>query len=285
MIPARADILKLVKHRLSAMVAVSALAGYLFYPGHIGVDFFFVFFGVLAMAMGTSALNQIQEYRYDALMDRTKKRPLPSGAITPSQAAIISIMLTLIGTLILLFSGWIPMLLGILNIVFYNLIYTPMKRKSILAIIPGGFVGAVPPLIGWTAAGGNWSDAQILYIAIFIFLWQLPHFWLLMIKYGKEYETAGFSTISQNMNEHQIKRLVFFWITVTTLFLLTYPFFGISLSTHLFIAFIILNIGFIFFFHRLLFRASEPRKVMGAFIVVNLFMLMVLTIMVTNVVA
>ena len=109
--------------------------------------------GVFLLSAGTSVLNQVQEFRNDALMKRTRLRPIPAGEISNLQASWIALGLILIGTAFLAFNGWLPMVLGLSNIVFYNLIYTPLKTRSYLAIIPGAVVGAVPPLIGWTSEG------------------------------------------------------------------------------------------------------------------------------------
>src|SRR5665647_1032196 len=177
-----------------------------------------LFSGVFLLAAGTSVLNQVQECRRDALMQRTVRRPIPTGEISRMTALLIAVILIFGGTVLLSLNGWLPMALGLSNIVFYNLIYTPLKTRSWLAIIPGALVGAVPPLIGWTSAGFYIFHPNAIFIATFVFLWQIPHFWLLMIKYGKEYELSGFSSISKMLNERQIKLVVFYWGVITSLF-------------------------------------------------------------------
>lgn len=174
------------------------------------------------------------------------------------------------------------MLLGLSNIVFYNLIYTPLKTRSWLAIIPGALVGAVPPLIGWTSAGFYIFHPNAIFIATFVFLWQIPHFWLLMIKYGKEYELAGFSSISKILNERQIKSVVFGWGVITSLFLMLFPLFGFSLKPILLVLLIAINFLFITMFHRFLFKENSPKTIRKAFILINSYAMAVFLFLVIN---
>jgi protoheme IX farnesyltransferase len=117
--------------------------------------------------------------------------------------------------------------LGFLNLVWYNGIYTPLKRKNALAIIPGSLVGALPPMVGWVAAGGSLADTQIFILAFFFFIWQIPHFWLLLLVFGKDYEQAGFPTLTQIFSMDQLARITFMWILATFVTSLLIPLFGI----------------------------------------------------------
>lgn len=243
---------------------------------------FSLFAGVFLLATGTSVLNQVQECRQDALMRRTLRRPIPAGDISRTAAFLISIILIFGGTLLLRLNGWLPMALGLSNVVFYNLIYTPLKTRSWLAIIPGAFVGAVPPLIGWTWAGFYFFHPNAVFIASFVFLWQIPHFWLLMIKYGKEYELAGFASISKILNERQIKSVVFGWGVITSLFLMLFPFFGFNLKPVLMVSLIVINLLFISLFHRFLFRDRSPHTIRKAFILINTYALAVFLFLMIN---
>ena len=248
------SVLVLMKHRLSLMVAVSALAGAWLFGSYELDTLLVVGLGVFMLSGGASALNQWQEYKYDALMQRTQNRPIPSGKISVQNALFISLGLIFGGALLLFFNGWIPMFLGLLNVVFYNLLYTRLKRITTLAVFPGGLVGAIPPMIGWTSVGGSLFDLQIVFFASFIFLWQVPHFWLIIVKYGKEYEKAGFYSISSRYNENQIKTLVFIWVLISSTFLMFFPYFGIHMPLLITLLFICLNILFIVTFYRLLFN-------------------------------
>jgi protoheme IX farnesyltransferase len=131
-------------------------------------------------------------------------------------------------------------------------------------------------MIGYASAGGPLSNKYIIAFAVFMFLWQLPHFWLIIIKYGKEYSAAGFATISKYLNETQIRYLVFFWVLFTTGFL--FLFFGLTeiLDKNLFSLISVLNLGFITSFYFLLFRKNGTAEVKGAFILINSFSFLIM---------
>jgi protoheme IX farnesyltransferase len=264
------------------MVSISAMTGYFLTGSSPKGALFLMFCGVFLLAAGTTVLNQVQECRRDALMKRTVNRPIPAGEISRPVATLISVFLILCGTLLLSLNGWLPMVLGLSNVVFYNLIYTPLKSRSWLAIIPGALVGAVPPLIGWTSAGFYIFHPNAMFVAIFVFLWQIPHFWLLMIKYGKEYESAGFSSISKMLNERQIKLVVFYWGVITSLFLMLFPFFGFTFKP-LLISFLIgINFLFVALFHRFLFRDRSSKTIRKAFILINTYAMVIFVFLVIN---
>lgn len=268
--------LVLIKYLLSLTVALSATVGYFLYQPEVKISLLFLFLGVFLLAGGSAALNQYQERDWDIRMPRTQNRPIPSGKISLRKAQI-AILITLIsGSILLLLTGIVPLLLGLSNILFYNLLYTKLKRKTIYALLPGGVVGAIPPVIGWTAAGGSIIHPNILFLATLIFLWQIPHFWLLLIRYGKEYEEAGFVSITKYLDNKQISRLVFFWIILSSIFIGSYPIFGINLRLVFVIILIILNISAIIFFYFILFRHNSDKNSRLAFIVTNIFLSLIL---------
>ncbi len=278
-------ILSLIKFRLSFMVSLSAVIGYILthhtdIPGLVSV-----FLGVLLLAGGSSVINQYQERKLDALMKRTRNRPIPSGKIKAGSAIIVAILFAATGFLLLLLKGIMPALLGLLNLTIYNLAYTPLKTKSPLSILPGAIVGAIPPVIGWTAGGGAVFHPHIIFIAIFMFSWQLPHFWLLLIVYGQEYEKAGFSSISKFFTQDQIKYLVFIWTLITSAFIFLFPFFRFHLSPLLIILLALVNILFIFLFYRLIFGTPDKSRIRKAFVAINSFMMLVLIIFILNLLA
>ncbi len=276
-------ILSLIKHRLSLMVTLSSVVGYILAPGDVNfLTLTGVFAGVFLLAGGSCGINQYQEKELDSKMARTRNRPIPSGKISAGLALFISLFMAFLGFQLLLFIEEQAAFLGILNVIFYNLLYTPLKTKTPLSIIPGAVVGAVPPMIGWAAAGGNLLHPNILFIDIFMFSWQLPHFWLLLIMYGKEYEKAGYPSISKYLNHNQIKYLVFFWTLSTSAFIFTFPLFEFRLNAFLVALLIITNIGFILMFKRLLFNHSGKKTLRKAFVAINSFMLLVLLIFIFN---
>lgn len=107
------------------------------------------------------------------------------------------------------------MLLGLFSILWYNGIYTYLKRATAFAVVPGSLTGALPPVIGWTAAGGHLLDKTSLILALIFLIGQVPHFWLLILKYGQEYKKAGLPVLSDVFSNVQIKRLSFAWVAAT----------------------------------------------------------------------
>jgi len=125
-------------------------------------------------------------------------------------------------------SGTLALSFGLLNLIWYNGVYTPIKKISPIAIIPGSLVGAIPPIVGWVAGGGYILDPQIILISFFFFIWQIPHFWLLLMVLDKDYQKAGFPTLTQIFNQQQLGRITFIWIIATGVTGLLIPLFQIS---------------------------------------------------------
>lgn len=222
-------LIEITKLKITFFVTVTTVFGYIAYAGVVNAKMLLPIIGILLLACGSAALNHFQERNTDRLMERTKSRPIPAGKISADMVLYISLFLVTIGSFFLLFGGSLfAMLLGILNLLWYNLIYTPLKKKTPFAIIPGSLVGAIPPVVGWSAAGGNFSDPQILLIAFFFFIWQIPHFWLLLMLLDKDYQTAGFPTLTQVFNQNQLGRITFVWIIATAVTGLLLPLFQIS---------------------------------------------------------
>lgn len=260
---------RLIKYKLSLAVTLTAVVGYLIKDQPIPFSMILLALGTFLVAGGAGGLNQYQERKYDILMERTRSRPLPSGTIKPSVALGITMVMIIAGLLILLNLSWKTALLGLLNVFLYNFLYTRMKRTTYLAILPGALVGAVPPVMGWTAAGGNINDMTIIYISLLIFLWQIPHFWMLLIRYRHDYELAGFPTILKKLDEIQVRRIVFVWISMLSLFSLSPFLFGIVLNKTVWIILAIADFSFIIiFFFLLLGKRGNPGK---AFILSNIF--------------
>lgn len=270
---------ELVKYKLSIAVSVSAGTGYLLYRDASVPGIIPLLCGVFLLAAGAAALNQYTERSIDAIMERTCRRPIPSNRVTLREARYVFTFLITTGSLILLLNGIIPFFIGLFNVLLYNLIYTSLKKRSALSIIPGALVGAIPPLIGFTSAGGTVLNTKILLFASFMFLWQVPHFWLLLIRHGKEYRKAGFVTISDYLNDTQIKKITFFWILLTSFVLLLFSGFSDIFSSYFLYIVIILNPFFIFFFYRLLFSPKTYNNLKGAFILLNVFSVLIMLLL------
>jgi len=207
---------ELGKVRISLPIALSALVGYTMKTGLFNGDAWMLMAGVFLMSCSSGAINHIQEYKTDALMPRTKNRPIPSGKISLKAAIIVAISFFAYGSFILLASfPPIVFLTSLLTLLSYNAIYTPLKKVTAFAVVPGSLVGALPPFIGWFAGGGQLMDERILWVSLFFFIGQIPHFWLLLLMFGKEYSLAGFPSLNSIFNDNQITRLSFTWILAT----------------------------------------------------------------------
>jgi protoheme IX farnesyltransferase len=221
-------LLELTKIRITSFVTVTTAFGYICASGEVNEGLVGPLFGILFLACGSAVINHYQERKTDALMDRTKNRPIPSGKISSLKALVIAFSLSVLGSVILFFSaGLLAFSLAFLNLIWYNGIYTPLKKVNPLAIIPGSLVGAIPPAVGWVAGGGNILDPRILIISFFFLMWQIPHFWLLLLVFGKDYAQAGFPTLTKIFTHEQLTRITFMWIMATVVTCLIIPLFGV----------------------------------------------------------
>jgi len=272
----------LLKYRLSLAVTFSSLTGFLIFDNQPGLKILYLAAGVFLLAGGAAALNQFMERDQDAMMIRTMSRPIPGEKIEPGDALKTAFTLLLSGTVILFFSGIIPALLGLLTVFIYNIVYTRLKKVSWFAVIPGSLVGAIPPLIGFTAAGGKVPTAEIILFASFMFLWQLPHFWLIILRYRSDYQRAGFKTFPGIINERLARIIVFTWVTLTSSFLAFFAINDLLLNRLFSIILILLNIFFILFFYHLLFLSVKERSVKRAFMLINSFSLAIMVLFILN---
>ncbi len=271
---------ELTKWKLSLAVAFSSVTGYLIFSGGADSGLILVASGVFLLSSGASALNQYTERVSDALMARTAGRPLPSGRMTPLTALAIAIVLLVSGSFLLGFSGPMPFILGLVNVLLYNAIYTGLKKRTTLAILPGALVGAVPPVIGYTAAGGAMTDTIIMLFALFMFLWQMPHFWLLLVRYGSEYEKAGIKTLYSTMDGDKIRRLVFVWIVASSLALWILAGIFMPLTVVASTLLLILNIAFILLFRKIINLPETDKRSKYAFILINSFSILVMIVLI-----
>ncbi|MGV3774816.1 MAG: heme o synthase [Verrucomicrobiales bacterium] len=188
---------ELVKARLTTLVVLTTLVGY--YAGSSGkLDIALMFHAVLGTALvacGAAALNQLLERNLDAKMDRTEDRPLPSKRMQPNTVLLIGAALSATGLIYLAFAvNPLTSLLGCITLVSYLFVYTPLKRVTTLNTAVGAIPGAIPPLMGWTAATGEISAPGWALFAI-LFFWQLPHFLAIAWMYREDYAKAGFAML------------------------------------------------------------------------------------------
>lgn len=270
------DYLELSKVKITFAVSLTTIAGYGLAFGQFSTGMILPTLGLFLIACGSAALNQYQERKLDASMQRTQSRPIPSGRISEKHAQLFILIITTIGSLtILLSSNVAALLLALLALIWYNFIYTPLKRKSAFAVVPGSVIGALPPAVGWVAAGGSIGDPKMILLSFFFFIWQIPHFWLLLMKYGRDYEKAGFPSLTSIYNEKQLKRITFLWTFATAVSALFIPYFNISTSHFAQISITLVAIGLIISFSSLL---SNNNVFIGKkyFLFINFFLLAIL---------
>ena len=188
------DYFALTKPRLNFLVVATSAAGY-YLGGPGGVDVVSMAEAVAGTALvagGAAVLNQLYERETDALMRRTRLRPLPAGRVAPADARIFGLALSLAGLLLLATrANWLSAALALATLVIYLVIYTPMKLRTPLATLVGAIPGALPALIGWTASHGGMAYGGATLFAI-VFLWQIPHFMAIAWLYRDDYGKAGF---------------------------------------------------------------------------------------------
>jgi heme o synthase len=192
---ARSGVLsELFKARLTSLVLLTTLVG--FYLGQRGGMNWLLLVNTLLgtglLACGAAALNQYLERDFDALMERTADRPLPAGRIQPQMVVVLGGVISVAGLLWLAFGvNLLTAVLGAVTLIIYLFIYTPLKRKTTLNTAIGAIPGALPPLMGWTAARGDLSIEGWALFAI-LFFWQLPHFLAIAWMYREDYARGGF---------------------------------------------------------------------------------------------
>lgn len=269
--------LVLTRFPSAVLVGLGAGTGYLACRHHVDQGLGYLALGTLLVAMAASALNQVQERETDALMDRTAHRPIPSGGMPVAVAAALALALGA-GGLFTLFrtQGWIPALMGLLGLAWYNGLCTPLKRVSPFALVPGAVLGGLPPLLGWVAAGGRPVDPAILALAFLFIIWEVPNLVLLALLHQAGYEQAGLPTLGSRFRKAQVLRLVFLWTcgTVTACALL--PAYGTTLSHLLLILLPLAGIVLVARFWRLLEVRLGPRQLHHARRDLNLFLLVVM---------
>ncbi|MEO8382153.1 MAG: heme o synthase [Acidobacteriota bacterium] len=200
--PRVTDYFELSKSRIVFMVVITTAAGFLFAPHQVDpLLLLHTLIGTAMVAAGTNALNQYVERGHDAKMHRTRTRPLPSGRITPRAALIFSAGIALLGTVYLgLAVNWLTAALGAVTLTSYIFVYTPLKRISTINTIIGAIPGAIPPLMGWTAATGALSLGGWILFGI-LFLWQMPHFMAISWIHREDYARGGFAMLSVRDND------------------------------------------------------------------------------------
>lgn len=229
--------MELSKVRIAVLSTLSTVTGYILAAGGIGVEAALTFAGVFLLACGAATINHYQDRDVDAMMPRTRNRPIPSGRIRPGAVLVAGAGLVAAGTACLA-AHPLAALLGLVTVAWYNGVYTPLKRVTAFAAIPGGVVGAIPPVIGWVSGGGAATDPRIVAVAFFFFVWQVPHFWLLLLRVGADYERAGLPSLTAVFSRRQLTRITFVWMIATAVACLMIPTFGVDVSAWILAGFV-----------------------------------------------
>ncbi|MGE5340529.1 MAG: protoheme IX farnesyltransferase [Candidatus Omnitrophota bacterium] len=208
--------LTFVKIRVIGLSTLSGVTGFILMSQ--AFSYRTVIFGtaLFVLASGSASLNQCQEYRTDAHMERTRNRPIPAGILTPRQGLTLALGLIAAGlAAIITCFGPVPAGLGLMTVLLYNGGYTRLKRVTPFAAIPGALIGALPPAIGATAAGGPLSASLITGLTGIFYLWQVPHFWLLAAMHANDYARSGLPLVTDTFTLSQLGRIIFTWISAT----------------------------------------------------------------------
>jgi protoheme IX farnesyltransferase len=274
------DYLQLSKARIVLMVLITTAAGYLMAAPHIDAALLInTLVGTALVAAGTNALNQYVEREHDAKMRRTRLRPLPDGRITPRAALLFSAAIAVIGTLYLALAvNVLTAILGAFTLTSYIFVYTPLKRISTACTLIGAIPGAIPPLMGWTAATsslglGGWIAFGIL------FLWQLPHFMAISWIYREDYGRAGFVMTSvRDRDGKATARQAIFWAVLLLGVSALPALFGMNGIVYLIGA---AAAGLLFVAASIAFYAERTnRSAMKLFMTSNVYLIVVMTLLV-----
>src|SRR5712692_399401 len=276
---------ELSKFGIVLLVLVSAGAGFML-SAPLGTDFpwmhgLVVLLGVMLLSSGASALNQVQERDRDALMARTANRPLPSGRLAHAHALAFAALAMVAGAVIL----WIGIgrtagVLGCVAAIFYNGVYTPwLKPSSPFAAVPGAIPGAIPPVIGWIAGGGRLTDAGAVILFGILFLWQMPHFWALALRYRADYAAGGFPMVSELVGVEGTARLLLLYASGLTAWSLAAPTFHVG-GPLTFAAAGVLGGRLIWLATKFARHPEDARGWLSLFLFSNLYLLLLFVVMV-----
>lgn len=257
------DYSELVKARVTTLVIVTAACG--FYLGaqkggfsSLSWQMLAAMIGVGLVSGGTAALNEVMERDVDARMQRTARRPLPSGRMSMAHGAAVGLLLTLGGSAYLgLTTNWLTGGLALLTAVVYLAIYTPLKLVSPVCTTIGAFPGAMPGVLGWTAARGR-LDLEALVLFAIVFFWQFPHFFAIAWMYRDDYAQGGvrMMPVVENDGRRTSRRILFYSVALIPISML--PFLvGMSGAVYLVGAFF-LGIGLLYFGLRLTQSRLQP---------------------------
>tara|TARA_R110000868_G_scaffold409951_1_gene696659 strand:- start:549 stop:1448 length:900 start_codon:yes stop_codon:yes gene_type:complete len=222
-----ADFKEITKARLSVSVVFSAIAGYFLGAAEIQlVPIFLLAFGGYCMVGASNAYNQVIEKDLDALMNRTKNRPIPAGRMSVRTALVIAVILTVIGIVSLYILNPKTAMFGAISIFLYTSAYTPLKTKTPLSVFVGAIPGAIPFMLGWVAATNDFGiEPGTLFMIQFF--WQFPHFWALGWMLDDDYKRGGFKMLPTGKKDKSTVLQIIMY-TIWMIVISVVPAFGIT---------------------------------------------------------
>jgi protoheme IX farnesyltransferase len=251
------QMMSLTRPMLSLFVSFTSLATCIYFQRTITREAVFLFSGVFSLSCAASALNQLQERRSDSRMERTKIRPLPLGLFKVRFTTILLVILSVLGVSFLYYgANPVAAFMGAVTIFTYNGVYTPLKTKTPFALFPGALAGCLPVLIGCAAGLGRIVPKAVC-VAAFVFLWQMPHFLLLLLRYETDYRRSGFATLLSRVSPQRLRTIIRIWTLATGGSTILFPALGIIWSITP--AVIILGLCII-----LIFAVSQPSHGKGS---------------------
>jgi protoheme IX farnesyltransferase len=276
------DFIALAKPRITLMVLITTAGGLFLAPAPVSAGTAVcALLGMVLIVAGANALNMVIERDIDRNMTRTRNRPLPAGRMAPKPALIFGVTLSILAVPILAFGvNVLTAFLAVLANVLYVLAYTPLKQRSHLALEVGAIPGAMPPLLGWTAATNRVDGAALVLFGI-LFFWQLPHFHAIALFRREEYARAGLQVLpnvrGDDVTKHAIVRYLAVLLAVS---LLLFPL-GVAHEVYLFSA---MGLGAVFFGWGTwgLRRGSERRWARSLFGISILYLVLLFTLLMVD---
>jgi protoheme IX farnesyltransferase len=259
------DYLALLKPRVMSLVVFTAFVGLVAAP--VAVNPLVAVTAILSIAVGagaSGALNMWYDADIDAVMTRTKSRPVPSGRVQPGEALVFGLVLSLLSVMTLgVFVNWAAGALLAFTIFFYAVIYTMwLKRWTPQNIVIGGAAGSFPPMIGWAAATGSISLESVILFLI-IFLWTPPHFWALALFKSGDYERAGIPMMPNVAGEASTRRQIFAYALLVAVTGVLPWYFGFTGNVYGVVS-AALGVGFVWYSWKVLTMADDDRAMRPA---------------------
>lgn len=222
-----ADFKEITKARLAISVVFSSIAGYLLGADVINlISLLLLAFGGYCMVGASNAFNQVIEKDLDALMNRTRNRPIPAGRMSVNAAMAIAVIMTILGVVTLYILNPKTAMFGAISIFLYTCVYTPMKTKTPLSVFVGAFPGAIPFMLGWVAATDNFGiEPGTLFMIQFF--WQFPHFWALGWMLHEDYKKGGFKMLPTGKKDKGTAIQIIMY-TIWMIIISVIPAFGIT---------------------------------------------------------